>query len=103
MSSVTLALFILVPIAFFIFGYIVGRLDRLSNYPAGFVFSPQEKSPFSSMNKGKKHISIDDSKFVVDVDDKFSKSNDQELGVKTMTQDDITSAKNKLAQLKRGK
>ena len=90
-------------ILMFILGYIAGRVDSILSslgYSPGFS-SESRKSSLKSQNK--RAISIDDSKVVVDVDTSYVKSESFELGEKTVSADDINSAKQKLSQLKRGK
>ena len=85
----------------FVLGYIAGRVDSLSKFSVSHNESLGGSG--SASKKQRRTVSIDESKVVVDVDANFSKTEEHELGEKSVTSDDITSAKNKLSQLKRGK
>lgn len=106
MSSWVIVGWILSVILFLMLGYIAGRLDlllrQIKNSDSAMTATTFGKTD-KSRHTTKKSISIDESKFVVDVETNYSKMDDRELGEKTVTSDDITDAKQKLAQLKRGK
>ena len=91
----------LVSLFSFVLGYIAGRVDSMSK----FSVSPNESTGGTdpTSKKQRRTVSIDESKVVVDVDANFSKTEEHELGEKSVTSDDITSARQKLSQLKRGK
>jgi len=104
MMMVTLFLCVFVSCLFFVLGYITGRVDTIfkflgSHGSDSFTVNNEKRTS----GKSKKTVSIDESKVVVDVDVNFSKTEELELGEKSVTADDITSAKNKLSQLKKGK
>lgn len=87
----------------YVLGYMTGRMDSLLlrlDLMTGNV--PEQKKSFLK-SQSKKSISIDESKVVVDVDTSYAKSDGMELGEKTVSIDDISDAKQKLSQLKRGK
>ena len=85
-------------------GYAIGSLDSLRKTLKG-----SESTSFVSgvvreqKQQGKKKVSIDETKYVTDIstDDLVSKGGS--LGVVSQTNDDISSAANKLAQLKKMK
>lgn len=87
----------------FLFGYTVGRIDSLiREIRRNDVFPPSRPTSKSKMNTKKNEISIDESKVVVDLSTSgFSSSENQVLGIITQSEDDIETAANKLAKLKK--
>ena len=85
-------------------GYAIGSLDNIRRALKG-----SESTSFvtgvarEQKQQTKKKVSIDDTKYVTDIstDDLVSKGGS--LGVVSKTNDDISSAANKLAQLKKMK
>ena len=86
-----------------VLGYIAGRLDRLVTSVDGGVSvggSPLLRS-FSRVEAPHKKVLIDDTKYVTDVStDDLEALGDFKLGTVTQSNDDISAAANKLAQLK---
>lgn len=84
-------------------GYLLGRLDELMR----LLKRPESKSFVASVARDEKSLTrrkvdIDDSKYVVDVSTEGMKSSgEQSLGEIVKSSDDITTASNKLAQLKK--
>ena len=95
----------------FVLGFILGRIETIISLLRGRDFSIVSTGDGYNNNRNfvskdqtkKKIVSIDESKFVTDVEINYEKNFDQELGDKSTTNDDIMSAAQKLAQLKRGK
>lgn len=91
----------------FVAGYICGKLGRITQLLDGTSSQPTTTSFISNVvkeSKTKKKIEIDDTKFVTDISASELKSgSDQMLGTVTKTDDNISSAASKLAQLKRMK
>ena len=85
-------------------GYSLGRLDSLIAY----VRSPESKSFVSSVSRDQKQanrqkVDIDDRKYVTDIPTGFDGRASISLGTATKTKDDISSASDRLAQLKKTK
>jgi hypothetical protein len=87
----------------FLFGYLVGRMDAITS-----LVKQRESSSFISglvreeKAKERSRIQIDDKKFVTDVStDDLQSSTTTPLGSVTSSNDDISAAKHKLAQLKK--
>lgn len=89
----------------FLLGYVLGRLDCLIKEVKGIDGDPSRISMQKGLeSKKKREISIDESKVVVDISTEGLESReDGVVGVITQTTDDIGSAANKLAQLKKAK
>ncbi len=85
-------------------GYVMGRLDsivRLLRRPESDSFVAQVVRQERQSQKSRK-VSIDDSKFVTDVSTDGLESNTKNvIGTVTQTEDSITTAANRLAQLKK--
>lgn len=100
----------------FVLGYIAGRLDRLSRLVSGgnaqihtetpthsFVSEVVREQKLQQQTRMRK-IQIDDTKFVTDIStDEIQSLSDKPLGTISQTEDDISSAANRLAQLKKSK
>jgi len=86
------------------FGYFLGRIDSLIDR-----FKKTESSSFvSEVNRDKKatrrQVEIDDAKFVTDIStEDFQKFGTNDIGIVTKTADNISSARSKLAELKKKK
>ena len=97
----------------FLLGYGIGTLDNivsmLRKSSINSINNPTDvktSSFVSSIAKEQKNVirrkvEIDDSKYVTDVPTDGLKSGTQPLGIVSQTNDDISSATNKLAQLKK--
>lgn len=85
-------------------GYAIGSLDNIRRALKG-----SESTSFVSevareqKQQAKKKISIDDTKYVTDISTDDLESKGGTLGVVSQTNDNISSAANKLAQLKKMK
>ena len=89
-------------------GYFMGRLDAILS-----IFKDKESKSFvAAVAKdqkeqalaAKKKVEIDDRKFVTDLStDDMKKVDEQNLGIVVKTNDNITDATSKLAQLKKKK
>lgn len=89
-----------------VLGYIAGRLDRLVVSVGGEASAGSTSFLRSSTRTEttRKKVSIDDTKYVTDVStDGLEALGDTELGTVTKASDDISTAANKLAQLKKSK
>jgi len=89
----------------FAIGYALGRIDTIVS-----MLKKKESDSFvAGVNREQKKsftrraVDIDESKFVTDVSTTSLKSGGASLGTVTQTKDDISSATNKLAQLKKAK
>ena len=86
---------------FFILGFILGRVETLFQYfktekPESFITNLRKEE------KNRKKVSIDETKFVTEVStDELESNNNQKLGIIHKSEDNIKSATNKLAQLKK--
>lgn len=96
----------------FALGYIAGSLDTLkrsfirNDSPAlsdTMSFASSIARDQKQIQPVKTKISIDDSKYVTDISTDGMESKGKQLGVVSSTSDDISSAANKLAQLKKMK
>jgi len=97
----------------FLLGYGIGTLDNIASMlrksSINSINNPTDvktSSFVSSIAKEQKNVirrkvEIDDSKYVTDVPTDGLKSGTQPLGIVSQTNDDISSATNKLAQLKK--
>jgi hypothetical protein len=87
----------------FAVGYIIGSLDSIRKT----LKMPEGSTSFvseiinESKQKSKKKITIDETKYITDVSTDGIESKFNELGVISQSKDDISSAANKLAQLKK--
>lgn len=102
-----LIVYVLLCLCFFILGYVLGRLNKLID-SIGLSNYPKNESFISSISKeqkaNKKSIQIDEKKFVTDLGtDGMQPGGDQSLGSIHQTEDNVSLAANKLAQLKRSK
>ena len=98
-------IFALFALGGFILGYLFGRLDEIirllkspesSSFVAG-IAREQKASP-------RRRVEIDEKKFVVDISTEGMESRgEQKLGDVVKSNDDISAASNKLAQLKKMK
>lgn len=86
-------------------GYAIGSLDNIRRALRG-----SESTSFVSevvreqkQQQARKKISIDEAKYVTDISTDSLESKGGSLGVVSQTNDDISSAANKLAQLKKMK
>lgn len=96
----------------FALGYIAGSLDTLKRsfsrndshaLSDTTSFVPSIMRDQKQTHTVKTKISIDDSKYVTDISTDGMESKGKQLGVVSKTSDDISSAANKLAQLKKMK
>jgi hypothetical protein len=89
-------------VLFFGVGYILGRLNLIQRSMSPLALK-ENTGLFGRKRLGKpKKVDIDESKFVTDMKtDSFKKKFDDELGKKTVSQDDIGSSVSKLSELKR--
>ena len=97
----TLLLGLLFTMTFFI-GYILGRLQKIN---VGAIETSTKGGLFSKFSKKDlpvEKVSIDETKFVTDVNTNFKKSFDT-LGNETKTNDNISSSVAKLSNLKKKK
>ena len=104
--------FLYIGLAFFL-GYTIGTLDNIvkllkrPNSKMSLEHDEEKVSSFVSSdakeqkNSLRRKVEIDDSKYVTEVITNDLRSGTQPLGVVSQTSDDISSAKNKLAQLKK--
>ena len=91
----------------FVLGYVLGRVDSMvrminlteNNHVSFLKRKHKQNEERSSFKK----IEIDDTKFVTDVSTDDMASLGKSVGVVSKTADDISSATNKLAQLKKMK
>lgn len=89
-------------------GYAIGSLDNIrrslkgsgSTSSTSFV---SEVAREQKQQQARKKISIDEAKYVTDISTDDLESKGGKLGVVSQTNDDISSAANKLAQLKKMK
>lgn len=83
-------------------GYILARLNTVQGEQGTTLVSGG--SIFSRPQKAQQRVSIDESKYVTDVDtDDLVKTEETSIGTVSKSRDDISAAKNKLASLKRSK
>lgn len=84
------------------FGYIAGRIDKLLAWSRG-----EESGSFVSSvikeQKQRRKVQIDEKKYVTDVSISDLEGSSNPLGTVSKSSDDISEAKNKLAQLKKSK
>ena len=84
-------------------GYIAGRLDKLIVWSRGEESNSFVNSVVKEQRQRRQKVQIDETKFVTDVSTSELEGGGSQLGTVSKSNDDITSASNKLAQLKKSK
>ena len=86
-------------------GYAIGSLDNIRRALKGSESTSfvSEVAREQKQQQARKKISIDEAKYVTDISTDDLESKGGKLGVVSHTSDDISSAANKLAQLKKMK
>jgi len=84
-------------------GYAIGSLDNIRRSLKGSDSASFVSEVAREQKQAKKKISIDEAKYVTDISTDDLESKGGKIGVVSQTNDDISSAANKLAQLKKMK
>jgi len=85
----------------FILGFIIGKMNGKQNIgdqhvdPQGSFFKPQIRK--------RKNVEIDEKKFVTEISTNSLEKKGNDLGTKTIINDDVSSSVSKLALLKKNK